>query len=146
MTIAPISSKYYMVCIRGGIFYYEFYHILSVDSVLESEKMAFKMLQENHISLIPAIVQFKNMDEDNVRASLLDLGKIFTAHDIMKYNSGLWFVNATGKIRKMSEMLNKIFLGGKANFVETLEEAEAGARKARDTETPILEQLDRDKN
>lgn len=140
LTTKPISDKYYKVYIRDDIFHYEFYHILSIDSVLESEKMAFKLLQENHINLIPAIIQFKDMDEDNVRASLLDLGKVVTMHDIMKYNSGLWFVQARGQIRKMSEMLNTVFLGGKAKFVDTLEQAEAEAGKVRDSGIPILEQ------
>ncbi len=134
------KSTEYKIYIDKGIIYYEFTHALSIDNVLAAETEAFKIIEENNIRLVPTIILFKDIDQSKVQMGIFDLGKVVSLHNIMKYASGIWFVGAEGQIKTLASALNTVFLGDRAHFVATLDEAKAAAEANKIEENSLLEQ------
>lgn len=134
------ESEYFKVYLKDGVICYELKNKLNADIIFAAEQAAYKLIQDNGIRITPAIIWFKDIDDEHLSIGISDLGKIVSMNDIMKYASGIWFVGAKGKAKHYAAILNSVFLGGKIKFVDDIETARREALARRSEDKPILEQ------
>jgi len=128
------------VTIEDGVCHFEYINELSMQNILASELRAVALMDEQKIDILPFIVEFKDIDDDNTRIEVRDFGKLISTKTLFDRCSGVWIVGAEGNVKMLTNLLNKTFLGDRIRMVDTLEQAKAEAEEFRSVKVPMLEQ------
>jgi hypothetical protein len=113
--------------IANGILYNEYNNEVAVNSILENEEKSMEMILQQKIKVIPMIVIFNNINKSTFKIGMKDYSKVITAVDLSKHVSGAWIVGLTPDVKKLVDVVNKVFFAGRMHFVTTVAEAEKGA-------------------
>jgi|GEM_PF-3415329 len=134
--VSPSRRAY----IKDGIMYNEFVGEITLSAILDVEVQAIALIRKNNIKTIPVIDVLIDIDKTNLKLHLSDYSKAVASVDLLRHISHSWMVGAHGEVRKVAEVIGKIFLSNNLSIVDTLEEAESAARELINSEKTILDE------
>jgi len=124
---------------EDGIVYTEFVHPVNAAAIKAMQNKGLEVLAQTGANHVPYIVIIKGEAQGNMHIGLGDMGKI-VSHEFTKHISSIWTVGRTQAHNKITDAINHYFLGNRMHFVDTLEEAQAGARQLIHDTLGLLEQ------
>lgn len=128
------QNRYY---IRDGVLVAEYNSDLGVETVLESIEALCQIVPNKEDALFPIVVVFKkdlHVDFNPSHFSRLIDNKL------IPHISSVFIVAKNSRVLQGAKVVNSMFLGGKARFIEEFDQAFAAAKAAREQNQPILEQ------
>jgi hypothetical protein len=126
--------------LKDGILYSEIHGTVTLDDLVDLQRQGVELIKLHNIGTAPNINIMTDAKGVDFKIKLSEFGKVITSIDTIKHASGIWIVGADEELRKRNEHFIKLFFGGGIGYVDTLEQAEAEARKLLGNDLSVLEQ------
>jgi hypothetical protein len=114
---------------KDGVVFTEFFHPLSLESIQTMQDRGMQLIRENDVEYAPYIIILSGAAQGEVRFSLPDMGKM-VVHEFIKHVAGIWMVGRTKTHDQMMDTMNHFFFADHIHFMDSIEEATAGAKQS----------------
>lgn len=124
MVNSPLSEN--KTWFQDGIIYTEFTHSLTYESIHAMQDRAMELIAENGVEHAPYIIILSGDARGKMHYNLADMGKI-VSHELTKHVADVWVVGRTESHSRTADTMNHFFFADRIHFMDSVEEATAGA-------------------